>query len=544
MATNTSKYDNIKKVLIRSGSPAVYRLIPRKENILPLRAKNMDLQHLTTEKEKIGSLTRMTLGERNPNKINKTILLVGETGTGKSTLINALVNYAMGVQWEDDVWFQIVEDEKRSQSESQTSDVIVYQIFGFEGKPLPYSLTIIDTPGYGDTRGIKKDDIVNQRLLDLFHSEDGVHEIDAVGLVLKASENRLSDRLRYIFDSVVSLFGKDMEKNIVALITHSNGVTPENVLNALEAAKIKCAKDEDDETVHFLFDNCQSTQKTKKNKIALKGAWEVTKDQIGQFADFLTENSPQKLETTVEVLNSRIRLTACIQDAQNRIKFIDEKQKEIQQTQEALKNHEEEMKNDENFTIEVDEVYTDTEPIRGGTWGLWFYEGAVCCKTCQRNCHYPECTVAWYPRDCVVMSGGRCTVCGCSVSDHVKEEWKYVNKTRKVKKTLQDVKEKYERKKAGSENLLETLEKEIAELQKDKDQLLEESFQHVVKLEKIALNVNSVSIYDNLDFVIEKMKEKGDTERKRKLEEIKSRMDKDKGIMAAVRYGFGKLSSW
>ncbi|XP_028457145.1 uncharacterized protein LOC114570783 [Perca flavescens] len=543
MAMNTSKYDNIKKVLIRSGSPAVYRLRPRKENILPLRAKTVDLQHATTQKEEIGSLTRMTLGERNPNKINKTILLVGETGTGKSTLINALVNYAMGVKWEDDVWFQIVEDEKRSQSESQTSDVIVYQIFGFEGKPLPYSLTIIDTPGYGDTRGIKKDDIVNQRLLDLFHSEDGVHEIDAVGLVLKASENRLSDRLRYIFDSVVSLFGKDMEKNIVALITHSNGVTPENVLNALEAAKIKCAKDEENETVHFLFDNCQSTQKTKKNKIALKGAWEVTKDQIGQFADFLTENSPQKLETTVEVLNSRIRLTACIQDAQNRIKFIDEKQKEIQQTQEALKKHEEEMKNDENFTIEVDEVYTDTEPINGGTWGLWFYEGAVCCKTCERNCHYPDCTVAWYPRDCVVMSGGRCTVCGCSVSDHVKEEWKYVNKTRKVKKTLQDVKEKYERKKAGSESLLETLEKEIAELQKEKDQLLEESFQHVVKLEKIALNVNSVSIYDNLDFLIEKMKEKGDTERKRKLEEIKSRMDKDKGIMAALRYGFGQLTA-
>ncbi|XP_028457143.1 uncharacterized protein LOC114570782 [Perca flavescens] len=546
MATNTSKYDNIKKVLIQSGSPTVYRLIPRTENILPLRAKNVDLQHLTTEKEKIGSLTRMTLGEKNPNKINKTILLVGETGTGKSTLINALVNYAMGVEWEDDVWFQIIEDEKRSQSESQTSDVIVYQIFGFEDKTLPYSLTIIDTPGYGDTRGLELDDIVSQRLLDLFHSKDGVNEINAVGLVMKASENRLSDRLRYIFDSVISLFGKDLEKNIVALITHSNGLTPENVLKALEAANIKCAKDEVNETVHFLFDNCQSTQKTKKNKIALKGAWEITKDQIGQFTDFLTENSPQKLETTVEVLKSRIRLTACIQDAQERIKFIDLKQTEILQIQQLLNKHKEEMKNNEKFTVEVDEPYIDTERINGGTWGLWFYEGAVCCKACQRNCHYPECTVAWYPRDCVVMSGGRCTVCRCSVSAHVKEEWKYVNKTRKVKKTLQDIKEKYEKNKAESENklsVLENLQKEMEELQKEKDQVLEETFEHVVKLEQIALNVNSVSIYDNLDFLIEKMKEKGDTERKRKLEEIKSRMDKDKGIKAAQRYGFGQLTA-
>uniref|UniRef100_A0A8C9XHL8 Septin-type G domain-containing protein n=2 Tax=Sander lucioperca TaxID=283035 RepID=A0A8C9XHL8_SANLU len=285
MATNTntsSRYDNITcKVLIQSGSPAVYQLIPKKE--------------------KIGSLTRMTLGEKDPNKKNKTILLVGEPGTGKSTLINALVNYAMGVEWEDDVWFQIVEEEKRSQSESQTSDVIVYQIFGFEDKTLPYSLTIIDTPGYGDTRGIEHDASVSQRLLDLFQSEDGVHEINAVGLVMKASENRLSDRLRYIFHSVISLFGKDIEKNIVALITHSDGVTSENVLKALEDANIKCAKDEDDETVHFLFNNHQSRQKTKKNKVALKSLWELTKDQIGQFADFLTENSPKKLETTVEV---------------------------------------------------------------------------------------------------------------------------------------------------------------------------------------------------------------------------------------------------
>ncbi|XP_031177004.1 septin-7-like, partial [Sander lucioperca] len=339
MATNTSsRYDNITcKVLIQSGSPAVYQLIPKKE--------------------KIGSLTRMTLGEKDPNKKNKTILLVGETGTGKSTLINALVNYAMGVEWEDDVWFQIVEEEKRSQSESQTSDVIVYQIFGFEDNPLPYSLTIIDTPGYGDTRGIEHDDIISQRLLDLFQSEDGVDEINAVGLVMTASENRLNDRLKYIFNSVISLFGKDLEKNIVALITHSDGRTPKNVLKALGDANIKCAKNKDGEPVHFMFNNHQSREKTKKNKDALKGAWEVTMTHMGEFADFLIKQSPQTLKTTVEVLHLQIRLTACINNLQDRIKEIELKQEEIQQTQAGLKKHEEEMKNNENFTIEVDEVY-------------------------------------------------------------------------------------------------------------------------------------------------------------------------------------------
>ncbi|XP_031179270.2 uncharacterized protein LOC116067089 [Sander lucioperca] len=516
---SSSKYDHITcKVLIQSGTPTLYRLILQKENYQPQR----------TIKENTGTLTRMTLGEKNPNKMNKTILLVGETGTGKSTLVNALVNYAMGVEWEDDVWFQIVEDEKRSQSESQTSDVIVYQIFGFEDKTLPYSLTIIDTPGYGDTRGIERDASVSQRLLDLFQSEDGVHEINAVGLVMKASVNRLSDRLRYIFDSVMSLFGKDIEKNIVALITHSDGQIPENVLKALEAANIKCAEDEENEPVCFMFNNRQSTQKTKKNKVALKSAWDITMDQISNFTDFLKENSPQKLETTVEESKIHTRLTACIQNQEERIRFIDLKQAEIQQTMEGLKKHEQEREKNEEFTVEVDEVYKDKEPIRGGQWGL-FYEGAVCCKTCDENCHYPGCTVAWRPEDCEVMKDDRCTSCTgkCPVSDHVKEEWKYVNKTRKVKKTLNDMKEKYEKNKAGSQSklsLLETFQQKIEELQKEKDQLLEKSFEHVVQLDQITLKVDSISTRVDLDYLIENML-KRDAEKFKKLKEIKSRLD-------------------
>ncbi|XP_074473692.1 uncharacterized protein LOC141757237 isoform X3 [Sebastes fasciatus] len=438
MATNiSSKYDNITcKVLIQPGSPDVRQLIPKKENI-------GNVEGIT--------LKRVTLGEKDPNKTNKTILLVGEIGTGKSTLINALVNYAMGVEWEEDVWFQIVEEEERDQSESQTSDVIVYEIFGFEGKTLPYSLTIIDTPGYGDIRGTEGDATVTQRLFHLFRLNDGVHEINAVGLVLKGGDNRLSDRLRYIFNSVMSLFGKDME-NIVALITHSNGVTPENVLEALKDANIKCAKDEDDEPLHFMFNNCQSKQKTKKNKFALKAAWDLTKDQMGQLTDYLKETSPQNMKTTVEVLDTRTRLTACIQNLQERMELTELKQTEIKQTQKALEKHEEKMKSNEKFTVEVDEPYKDKVPVAASIserkwWWLWLnYGGATTCNVCEENCHYP-CTLAWYPGHCEVMKGGRCTVCtgNCPASDHVKEKWIYKTKTRKVKKTLRDVKEKYDR---------------------------------------------------------------------------------------------------
>ncbi|XP_034534343.1 uncharacterized protein LOC117808791 [Notolabrus celidotus] len=314
MAMNSSSIlEYISSVLIQSRSPAIYKVM--------------------TKKERIGNLTRITLGKKDVSKLNKTILLVGETGTGKSTLINALVNYAMGVKWEDNVWFQIVEDNKTGQAEnqceSQTSDVNVYEIFGFEGKTLPYSLTIIDTPGYGDTGGIDHDDIVSQRLLELFGTEGGVHEINAVGLVLKSTVNRLDDRQCYIFNAVLSLFGKNMEDSIVALLTHSNGRQPKNALTALEAAKMKCAKDAKGQPVYFLFENCQ-TEDRGEDPDYLEHVNDITMKGMRQFAQFLHRSEPKGLKMTVDVLKERMRLMACIRNLKERVEFIEKHLEEIQ----------------------------------------------------------------------------------------------------------------------------------------------------------------------------------------------------------------------
>ncbi|XP_041666075.1 uncharacterized protein LOC121524681 [Cheilinus undulatus] len=503
------KYDKIVcKDLIQSGPPAIYQLTPKKD--------------------KIGSIRRLTLGKRDPNKSNRTLLLIGETGTGKSTMINALVNYDLGVEWEDNVCFKIVEEEKtQRKSDGLKSDVIVYKIFGFEDKSLPYSLTVIDTPGYGDTRGIEHDEIIRRRLLDLFHQKDEIKELHAVGLVLKASENRLSDRLRYVFDSVVSLFGNNMEKNIVIFITHSYGRMPENVLNAIEAADIKCAQNEKNRPVHFLFENCQHKEKTKETKVE----WDITKTGIRKLADFLSQAEPQNLKMTSEVLNARIGLTTCIQDLQDRTKMTDQKKREIE---EDLRKAERVMKSNEKFTVEVEEEYTEEEDVSGGMWALVFFDGALCCTVCKQTCHHP-CTLAWYPSGCDVMKDGFCTKCSgkCPVSSHVKGKKKYVPKKRKVPKTLEDMKQKFDEAKAAHGRLSEDRRKLMEEFQEDEGRWLDQSYQHVLKLEEIALNKDSLSTHVHLDFLIEKMKER-DAEKVRRLEEIKGR--ENEGTRAGLRY--------
>ncbi|XP_041666996.1 uncharacterized protein LOC121525207 [Cheilinus undulatus] len=526
-----SKYDSIPKRLIRPGSPNIYKLLPETQNI--------------------GGLTRLTLGTKNMIKVNKTILLVGETGSGKSTLINSLVNYAMGVEWEDNVWFDIIEEkksqpenpeEKDDQSKSQTSDVVVYEIFGFEGKPLSYSLTIIDTPGYGDTRGTECDDIVSERLLDLFSSKDGVHEITAVGLVMKASVNRLDDRQTYIYDSVLSLFGKNMENNIIALITHSNGKKPKNVLTAIEAAKITCARDDRKQPIYFLFDNCQNEDRDEDEEDP-DHASEITKKGMRQFTEFLGRIEPQRLQVTVDVLEERKGLHACIGNLQERIEHIEEKRKAIKKNEKTLRQLEEDTEKKEGTKVPIEKTYREKE---------WFdvkrrwYEGlnkmgAVCCEICEENCH-SDCRVAINAGFCEVMSNNYCTSCSrkCHVSHHVKEHKKYVTKTRIVWCTPDEILEEARKMHEECKDLksyLEKLKKEEKDLQKEKDKLLEESFQHIVKLEQIALNADSLSILVHLDFLIKKMEEKGDTEKVKKLKEMRARVDK--GMERGMQYKEG-----
>ncbi|XP_038831548.1 uncharacterized protein LOC120030283 [Salvelinus namaycush] len=390
-----------RSILIEQGPPERYQLVTNKQRL-----------------DQDDNLTRCTFGERDPTKVNKTILIVGETGSGKSTLINAMVNYILGVEWEDKVWFEIVEEEKRSQTESQTTGVTVYDVFWCEGQRVPYSLTIIDTPGYGETRGIQQDKMIPEKLMELFRSEYGVHQVDAVGLVVKSSTNRLTVEQKYIFDSVLSLFGKDMEKNIVALITHSDGRPPKNALEAIIRANVPCAKNDRNQPVHFAFNDCQCEVFDEENEdyeeyvVSPKTVWDKGAKSMDKFFDNKME--PKSVKMTEGVLRERKQLEACVSNLHERIHMVDLKQDEIKQTQGALCEHKEDIEKNKDFTYTVEEPYKEKVPAEKGT--------ATTCTVCEENCHYPGC---WWVSDlswCSVMKKIYCTVCTgkCHYTKHVK----------------------------------------------------------------------------------------------------------------------------
>nr|XP_055037920.1 uncharacterized protein LOC129425884 isoform X1 [Misgurnus anguillicaudatus] len=480
---------------------------------------------LNTTKITEGKLLRKErIGEKD-EKPRKIILMVGETGTGKTTLINAMVNYIMGVRWEHKMWLEVDEIS----DESQTTAVTVYEVFSQDS---PFSLTIIDTPGFGDTENFMLDNEkyiqITEALQQLFRSEDGIHEIHAVCLVLKATDVRLHERQRYILDEILSLFGKDIEKRIVLLFTHSClKILPKKTLNFIKESGIKCAKNTNGEYICFHFDNCQSESFEDTDRDEYKSSWERGIENVTQFFDYLNQIHPISLTMTEGVLRARKQLNASVNNLKDRIQWAELKQKELEQTQTAVekcKNYREEQK---NFQYEVDEPYKDLVTIESSWWDL--SKHATRCTVCEENCHYPGC---WWVKDlswCSVMTKGKCTVCSgkCDHTKHVKDEKIYEIKTRKATKTHKDLKEKYEKEFAEQQSLLCRLENEIKQIEREKIRLVEECYQCLEKLMETALKSTSMSCFVHLDFMIEKVKETGNQERVQKLEELKLRAEEE-----------------
>ncbi|XP_050953618.1 uncharacterized protein LOC127155457 [Labeo rohita] len=482
------------------------------------------LKPRTDSADNYPSYRKITFGERerDNNKTHKTILMVGETGAGKTTLINAMVNYILRIEKNDKVWFEITDDnsdEHRSLVQSQTSRITIYDLNLQDRK---IYLTIIDTPGYGDTHDIQNDKEIAMSLLNLSRCNDWVHEIHTVCLAIKATENRLSDRQQYIFDAVQSLFGRDIAENIVLLFTHSC-LCPKNALMAVKEAKVKCAVNDKNQPVFFTFNNCHSEAADQKDENMENYAWKLSNEGMKGLFNFLDNIKPKTLKMTQNVLQQQKQLEANIFNLQSRVQEMELKQNELTQTQEALEKNKEDVRNNKNFEYEVEVTYKEKIPIDPKMWRLT--KKATCCTICEENCHYPGC---WWADDiswCSVMKDDYCTVCTnkCHYSRHVKEAKIYEAKKEKKTRTYEELKNKYFGEICAGKSLVKKLEEELQELEIKKTQLVNEAFDCVVNLEMTALNPDSLLILLHVDFLTEKLREIKMFEKAKILEDIKRR---------------------
>ena len=124
-------------------------------------------------------------------------------------------------------------------ADSMTRFVTSYRLNYQKGFRVKFSLILIDTPGFGDSRGLEYDQQTVKSLKGFFNFKnpngmgDRIDELSSLGLVIQASQSRLTAEQMYVFNSVLDIFGNDVAKNICLLFTFADAQPPP----ALETVK-------------------------------------------------------------------------------------------------------------------------------------------------------------------------------------------------------------------------------------------------------------------------------------------------------------------
>ncbi|XP_063340054.1 uncharacterized protein LOC134634662 [Pelmatolapia mariae] len=508
----------IKSEKIKSDSPSVYKL--------PLTEEHMN----------IDGCRKFNFGEETEGQ-NRTIILFGATGSGKSTLIDGMINYIVGVEWEDSFRFKFInETQSTSRAHSQTSEVTVYKINHQDGFKIPFSLTIIDTPGFGDTRGIERDREITEQLRNLFSAQRGVTDIDAVCFVAPAAQVR-STTQKYVFDSVFSIFGKDVAENIRIVVTFADGQRPP-VLETINAAGVPCPKFNNS----ALFAHNKSSEGDRRSDDGKGGRfdqmfWEMGAESMKNFFAALNLIKTKCLTLTKEVPRERKQHEILVENMQKQVKLRLAKMEEIKETSEKLKDHEAEIRRNENFEIEV----TVPKIIKKDILGKKEY--VTNCSKCIVTCHYP-CPIpaGADKRRCHAMGpDGNCTQCAgkCPWYVHHNMPFRWEIQQVKEKTTLKDMKEKHQKatgEKITFQGLVGSLKDQYKKFQAEEVKLMERSAKCQNRLREIALKPNPLSTPEYIDILIEGEKSEAKPGWKKRVESLME-MKRKAELMAKIEKG-------
>ncbi|KIL58586.1 hypothetical protein M378DRAFT_15433 [Amanita muscaria Koide BX008] len=144
-----------------------------------------------------------------------TILLVGETGTGKTTFLSLLANILTGRSPNDYV-FSHDEDNEAGDGDrhSQTNSAKLYEFKSKNG----VAVRILDTPGLADTRGLAQDEKHKENIARAI--KDNIHVVNAVLILANGTLPRLSAATDYALSTLSSIFPRSLVENIGIIFTN------------------------------------------------------------------------------------------------------------------------------------------------------------------------------------------------------------------------------------------------------------------------------------------------------------------------------------
>ena len=493
----------------RLDGPQIYKL--------PLRALRRDDNEMVAKYYVDKSTPTYTTGV--PERV---LILVGAIGAGKSTLINSMANYILGVNWSHDFRFRLITtDYGSTQGHSQTKYIMAYTFPYRRGSPVHYNLTIIDTPGFGDVGGIKQDKKIMAHIRKLFErscQDGGIDTIHGIGFVATAPESTLTPTQKFIFNAILHNFGVDIGGNISLMVTFADRRKPP-ILDAVERAELPITP------TMFKFNSsalyAPNAEHSDEDSDFNSLFWKTDMKSFRDFFRNFREAEAWSMQLSGELLREREQLENLAQNLYHyQLQLKMNKLSILCTEREILHQNKELVMANKDFKFEAEEESVAKVDIENETHCV------TNCQVCNHTCHV-DCSIPNNDRKmwCSAMSNGFCVICPgkCYWDRHTHDSFYYEPRRTVVKRTYKSMQMKYivsskdsQGKAMPSELVFAGIDREISELRQEVFAMIVQLQQTLERLEELTNKPNPMTLVNYIDCLVhlETKQSRNDKERR------------------------------
>ena len=390
---------------------------------------------------------KLLSSQEKENSVN--IMVFGETGVGKSTWIQSLLNYILGIQFEENCRYYLFNEKEQQEKYEKEfgkkglgcSVTDIPSIYNIDSTDLfKRPIRIIDTAGFGDTRGEEYDEKIIRDILELFEKKD-IQNLNAICIIFKATETRAHDRIKSILDKLFSLFSEEIKVNIIIIFTFADSF---NIIPAITTLKDQTCSfwkilGNIENLPYYPFNNFAyfSDNKDHYNNII----FEKNNISFRKFLDYISslncislENSKKVIKNRLDIKNNMINLFREIYPKVNSIKYnYKGLSKNISDIEIKISNIPYVSQMEKYYdTVYYNEDVKETKYCSSGYYVLHCkYHDKICHHYCKG---YNE---GWssttYGCNKINTISGNCTECSCHYSSH--EFSSYYTETRSVSRS-------------------------------------------------------------------------------------------------------------
>ena len=279
-------------------------------------------------------------------------MLVGETGSGKTALVDLITNILRGIE---PIAYQrthsIANEAGGLKVGSQTNEPLLYEFTSLNG----VIIRLLDTPGLADTRGMEYDEEHKARIARVIG--DTIPAIDGILIVANGTTERLQAATDYAVTTLASIFPRSIADNIAILFTMvSHPMACNFQLESLPESLRNSEKYTLDNPIALMKRYREFEQQAQYKHLPrlfkiVNDAHNNAVDTLADFFDWLDKRTVQRTASIVELHDTVCTIERNVHNVLVRMNMISKKKRDMEGIVSELSNSAQVRRFCHNFAI-------------------------------------------------------------------------------------------------------------------------------------------------------------------------------------------------